>query len=95
MASLVRTTVLALGLAALAATSTATLAADVTRQDILSLFELQQVDKNHDKMVSKKEFMDMMSKAWDMEATKMSAKAGMTLEQYKEFASMFNLNIGS
>ena len=79
--------------AACAGTSTA-FAADVTRQDILSLFDLQQVDKNHDKMVSKQEFMDMMSKAWDMEASKMKAKDKMTLQQYKEFTSMFNLNIG-
>lgn len=71
-------------------------AADVTRDDILNLFKTEQVDKNHDAMVSKKEFMDMMSKAWDMEATKMKATAkGMTLEQYKEFTSMFNLNVGS
>jgi hypothetical protein len=91
-----RTSLVAATLAvALAGASSATFAADVSRQDILSLFELQQVDKNHDTMVSKKEFMDMMSKAWDMEATQMKVKDKMTLEQYKAFATMFNLNVGS
>jgi hypothetical protein len=91
-----RTSLVAATLAvALAGAATPTFAADVTPQDILSLFDLKQIDKNHDTMVSKKEFMDMMSKAWDMEASQMKAKDKMTLEQYKSFAAMFNLNIGS
>jgi hypothetical protein len=91
-----RTSLVAATLAvALAGAATPAFAADVTPQDILSLFDLKQIDKNHDTMVSKKEFMDMMSKAWDMEASQMKAKDKMTLEQYKSFAAMFNLNIGS
>ncbi len=91
-----RTPLVIAAFAAACAATTTSFAADVTRQDILSLFELQQVDKNHDKMVSKQEFMDMMSKAWDMEAGTMKMDHGkMTLEQYKAFSAMFNLNIGS
>ena len=81
--------------AMLAIASPASHAADVTRMDILSLFELQQIDKNHDSQVSKKEFMDMMSKAWDMEMAGKAKKDSMTLADYKTFAAMFNLNVGN
>jgi hypothetical protein len=50
--------------------------------DIMSM---KMIDKNKDSMVSKKEFMDMMSMAWDMNAKKMGAKGGkMTSEQFSE-----------
>ena len=39
--------------------------------DIMSM---KMIDKNKDGMVSKKEFMDMMSMAWDMNARKMGVK---------------------
>ena len=86
---------LAVGLP-LAVASVASHAADVSRMDILSLFELQQMDRDHDRMVSKQEFMDMMSKAWDMESSRHPAasKAGMTLDEYRAFARMFGLNVG-
>lgn len=38
------------------------------------IMSMKMMDKNKDGMVSKKEFMDMMSMAWDMNAKKMGAK---------------------
>ncbi len=43
-------------------------------------------DKKKDEMVSKKEYMDMMSMAWDMNAKKMGVKGEkMTTEQFQQF----------
>jgi hypothetical protein len=84
-------------------------AQDSRSEDRLRHFQMTMVDANHDGMVSKKEFMDMVSKVWDMEMTDMAKASGgdamkpaspkmkdkMTLEQYREFAKMFGLNIGS
>jgi hypothetical protein len=51
-------------------------------QEIMSM---KMIDKNKDGMVSKKEFMDMMSMSWDMNAKKMGAKGDMmTPDQFKE-----------
>jgi hypothetical protein len=61
-------------------------AAEGTQDDFMLLFKMQTVDKNKDGMVSKKEFMAMMDKAYDMKAKAMAAKAGMMTEaQMKEF----------
>ena len=38
------------------------------------IMSMKMIDKNKDGMVSKKEFMDMMSMAWDMNAKKMGVK---------------------
>ena len=38
------------------------------------IMAMKMMDKNKDGMVSKKEYMDMMSKAWDMNAAKMGVK---------------------
>ena len=38
------------------------------------IMSMKMMDKNKDGMVSKKEFMDMMSMAWDMNAKKMGVK---------------------
>jgi hypothetical protein len=38
------------------------------------IMSMKMMDKNKDGMVSKKEFMDMMSMAWDMNAKKMNVK---------------------
>ena len=73
-------------------------AQDVRREDMANFFQMDKIDKNKDGMVSKQEFLDMMTKAWD---TQMAAhpevkdKGRMTLEQYKAFAKMFNLDIGA
>jgi len=51
-------------------------------QEIMSM---KMMDKNKDGMVSKKEYMDMMSMAWDMNAKKMGVKGDkMTDAQFKE-----------
>jgi hypothetical protein len=73
-------------------------AQDVRREDMVTYFQMDKIDKNHDGMVSRQEFLDMMSKAWDDMAAKTPAMKGrdaMTLEQYRAFAKMFNLDIGA
>jgi hypothetical protein len=50
--------------------------------DIMSM---KMIDKNKDGMVSKKEFMDMMSMAWDMNARKMGVKGdNMSADDFKQ-----------
>lgn len=51
-------------------------AIEATHTDFASMFRIQMVDKNKDGMVSKKEFMAMMDKAYDMQAKSMGAKGG-------------------
>ncbi|HSI53225.1 MAG TPA: EF-hand domain-containing protein [Ramlibacter sp.] len=52
-------------------------------QEIMSM---KMIDKNKDGMVSKKEFMDMMTMAWEMNAKKMGTKGEMMSDaQFKEF----------
>lgn len=48
------------------------------------IMSMKMMDKNGNGMVSKKEFMDMMSMAWDMNAKKMGVKADMAPDQFKE-----------
>ena len=49
------------------------------------IMSMKMMDKNHDGMVSKKEYMDMMSLAWDMNAKKMAVKGDkMTTEQFNQ-----------
>jgi hypothetical protein len=51
-------------------------------QEIMSM---KMIDKNKDGMVSKKEFMDMMTMAWEMNAKKMGVKGDMMTDaQFKE-----------
>lgn len=57
-----------------------------TQDDFMILFKMQMMDKNKDGMVSKKEFIAMMDKAYDMKAKAMGAKGGlMTEAQMREF----------
>jgi hypothetical protein len=97
-------TTLVQALAIAAAAATTSLAAlpshaqDVRREDMVTYFQMDHVDKNKDGMVSRQEFLDMMAKAWDEMAAKTPAMKGkdrMTLEQYRAFAKMFNLDIGA
>ena len=88
-------------LAAAASFSLPASAQDVRREDSVTYYlQMDKIDANKDGMVSKKEFMDAMSKSWDMhmaEAKKADAKMPrdkMTLQQYLEFSKMFGLNIG-
>jgi hypothetical protein len=49
------------------------------------IMSMKMMDKNKDGMVSKKEFMDMMSMAWDMNAKKMEVKGDkMTTDQFNQ-----------
>ncbi|HWP11520.1 MAG TPA: hypothetical protein VNN06_06840 [Ramlibacter sp.] len=49
------------------------------------IMSMKMIDKNKDSMVSKKEFLDMMNMAWDINAKKMGAKGDMmTPDQFKE-----------
>jgi hypothetical protein len=64
-------------------------------EPIAGLFKMANMDKNKDGMVSKKEFLDMMAKAFDMHAAKMGAKAGkMSAEQYKELEQILGRTLG-
>ena len=64
-------------------------------QKFLDLTAMKAIDKNKDGMVSKQEYMDMMAKAWDMNATKMGARNGlMTPEQFKQFQAYFMAGAG-
>lgn len=59
--------------------------------DFREMFKMEQMDKDKDGMVSKKEFMAMMDKAWDMKAKEMKAKDGkMTPAQMQDFWKDFN-----
>ncbi|MRD48205.1 EF-hand domain-containing protein [Caenimonas koreensis] len=50
------------------------------------IMAMKMIDKNKDGMVSKKEFMDMMTMAWEMNAKKMKATGDMMTDaQFKEF----------
>lgn len=60
-----------------------------------TVMSMKMIDKNNDGMVSKQEFMDMMNKAWEMNAKKMNVKADMmTAEQYKQFQNYFMAGAG-
>ena len=64
-------------------------------ETFLKLTAMKAIDKNSDGMVSKKEYMDMMAKAWDMNAGKMGAKGDrMTPEQFKQFQNYFMAGAG-
>ncbi len=87
---------------AIASFSLPSLAQDVRREDsVTSYLQMDKVDANKDGMVSKKEFMDAMARTWDMhmaEARKADPKMmkdKMTLQQYREFAKMAGLDVGS
>lgn len=72
--------------AATAVSSAPALAQEGTQDDFMLLFKMTMLDKNKDGMVSKKEFIAMMDKAYDMKAKMMGAKGGlMTEAQMREF----------
>jgi hypothetical protein len=51
---------------------------------LVEIMSMKMIDKNKDGMVSKKEFLDMMAMAWDMNASKMAVKGDMNSEQFKQ-----------
>ena len=94
---------IAVVLAAVAASALPAHAQDSRSEDRLRHFQMNMVDADKDGMVSRKEFMAMVSKVWDMQMADKAKAAGadaakmkdkMTLEQYREFAKMFGLDIG-
>jgi len=70
----------ALAIAA-AATGLSSSAFAIEGQDDFMLFKMKSIDKNNDGMVSKKEFMAMMDKAYDTKAKAMGATGGMLTER--------------
>ena len=82
------TATLVIGSALMGLAGTA-LAAETSQDDIVQMFKMEMMDKNKDGMVSKKEFMDMMSKAWDMKAGEMKLKGGkMTTEEFDQWEKL-------
>jgi len=95
-ATLTRTLLSLATLSTVALVSLPSHAQDVRREDMVNFFQMDKIDKDKDGMVSKKEFVDMMGKAWETQmAAQPKARDKMTLEQYKAFAKMFSLDIGS
>lgn len=74
--------------ATLACTGTAAFAQGPTNAEyypFAEIMSMKMLDKNKDGMVSKQEFLDMMSMAWDMNAKKMGVKgAMMSTQQFNE-----------
>jgi hypothetical protein len=66
-----------------------------TQDDFMILFKMTAMDKNKDGMVSKKELISMIEKAYDMKAKQMGAKGGqMTVAQMQEFVKSLSLYVG-
>lgn len=64
--------------------------------DIYSrLFEMREMDRNKDSMISKEEFLAMVSKAWDMKAAEMKVKGRLTPEQLGELQKVLGRSIGA
>jgi Ca2+-binding EF-hand superfamily protein len=66
--------------------------ADNTMDDssFSGMWKMDYIDKNKDGMVSKAEFMEMMTKAWEMKAKAMKVKGDkMTAEEFKKFKDSF------
>lgn len=78
---------------AVGATGTAVMA----EGDIYSrLFEMRQMDRNKDGMVSKDEFLAMVAKVWDMQAAEMKAGNGkMTTAQIREIERILGRTLTS
>ena len=76
---------LVLGAALLSAQAPA-IAAEAMQDDWAVMMSTKGMDRNHDGMVSKKEFLEMMGKAYDMKAREMKAdRKGMSDAQLKDF----------
>lgn len=65
--------------------------------DIYSrLFEMKEMDRNKDGMVSKEEFLAMVGKLWDMHSLEVKIKGDkMTPEQIKEIEKILGRTFGS
>lgn len=89
-ATLVRSAAVAIGLVAGASAAFA-------EGDIYSrLFEMRQMDRNKDGMVSKDEFLAMVAKLWDMQAAEKKAKDGMLdANQIKELEKLLGRTLSA
>jgi hypothetical protein len=83
--------------AAVALAMTAVGSAALADGDIYSrLFEMKQMDRNKDGMVSKDEFLAMVAKAWDMQAADMKVVGHkMTAEQIKELEKILGRTLSA
>jgi hypothetical protein len=64
-------------------------------EDMVRRFQMDQVDADKDRLVSRKEFLRRMDEAWDAQAKAMDMHGDrMTLEQYRAFAKHFGLDVG-
>lgn len=64
--------------------------------DIYSrLFEMRQMDRNKDGMVSKEEYLAMVAKAWDMKAAELKVKGRMSPEQLRELEKVLGRSAGA
>jgi hypothetical protein len=94
--SLVKSLAAALLLGASAFSLTAHAAGGVWQEDMHRWFQMDQVDANQDRLVSKKEFLVRMGQAWDAEAAAMKVSGDrMTPEQYHELMQTFNFGHGN
>ena len=59
-------------LAVTASVSLPSLAQDVRREDMVLFFHMDKIDANKNGMVSKREFLDTVGKAWDMHMSEMA-----------------------
>lgn len=89
LTSLVRGATIALALATCGG-------ATFAQGDIYSrLFEMRQMDRNKDGMVSKEEYLAMVAKAWDMKAAELKVKGGMSPEQLRELEKVLGRSVGA
>lgn len=73
----------ALAVATLGFASFAVQAQEVT---IADFYKMSAIDANKDGMVSRKEYLDMAAKSYDMMAKKMGSKpAGMSADEFRRF----------
>ncbi|MFT3956478.1 MAG: hypothetical protein QM722_19480 [Piscinibacter sp.] len=77
--------------AGLGATAFPAHAQEGTQDDFMLFFKMKNLDKDKDGMVSKKEFLAAMEKAYDMKTKAMAARGGMLTEaQMQEFIRLLH-----
>jgi hypothetical protein len=84
---MLRNRFIAIGATLLALSSLSTASFAQTQEDMSfdGMMKMVMVDKNKDGMVSKQEFLDTMSKVWDMKAKQMKVSGDkMTPDDFKQ-----------
>lgn len=82
--------------AALGGFGTAASAAEATQDDFMLLLKIENMDKDKDGMVSKKEFIDMVAKSWDMYvAGKKMTGDKMDVKQLRELEKLLGRTLGA